>query len=68
MAYKFNSGYGAVICDQCKVIIDEDLGYVEYEDAYGNSAHDGDFCWMCITNVTKAALEKKMKKWRKMCK
>jgi len=49
MSYKFNSGRGGVICDQCHVLIDQDLSLKEYEEAYGNSGNDGDFCIECKT-------------------
>ena len=47
MAYKFNSGRGGVICDQCRVLFDVDLSLAEYEKIY--SKNDGDFCWRCKT-------------------
>lgn len=49
MSYKFNSGDGAVICDQCKVIIDAGLSLKDYEDIYECDGNDGDFCWKCQT-------------------
>lgn len=51
MMYKFNGGRGAVICDQCKVMIDEGLGLKEYEEIYGKSGHDGDFCPLCKNGI-----------------
>ena len=45
--YKFNGGYGAVICDQCRVMLDAGLSLKEYEESYGKSGDDGDFCPMC---------------------
>lgn len=30
MSYKFNDGYGAIICDVCRIIIKEGLSYEEY--------------------------------------
>jgi len=44
MAYKFNDGDGAVICDVCRTMIDEDLSYAEYAEIYGDK---GDICWGC---------------------
>jgi hypothetical protein len=49
MAYKFNNGRGAVICDNCRVMIDADLSFKEYEECYNGaiSGDDGDFCTDC---------------------
>ena len=44
MAYVFNSGRGGVICDVCRVLIDQDLSLKEYEETWGISGNDGDFC------------------------
>lgn len=44
MAYKFNDGDGAVICDSCRIMMDEDLSYAEYAETYGEK---GDICWKC---------------------
>jgi len=44
MSYKFNDGNGAVICDTCRIMIDENLSYSEYEETYGTK---GDICWKC---------------------
>ena len=49
MSFKYNSGRGAVICDICKVIIDEDLSYEEYQRVYENN-DTGDLCWRCLGN------------------
>lgn len=49
MAYKFNNGRGGVICDQCKILIDQDISLKEYEATYGISGDDGDFCMKCKT-------------------
>ncbi len=47
MAYKFNSGRGGVICDNCRVLIDSDLSLATYEEVYGKDGNNGDFCWRC---------------------
>lgn len=49
MAYKFNSGLGGVICDNCRVLIDSDLSFKTYEEVYGKDGNNGDFCWRCKT-------------------
>jgi hypothetical protein len=38
--FKFNSGYGCLICDQCRVII--------LEPAYPELASKEDFCEECV--------------------
>ena len=69
--YRFNGGFGAVTCDACRVIIDEDLSLVEYEESYNGamSGHEGDFCWECLNGIkhvkiTDAEVEEKLKKRR----
>jgi len=47
MAYKFNNGTGAVICDHCGITIDEGLSYTEYEECYG-SEQKKDYCTRCF--------------------
>lgn len=47
MAYKFNGGYGAIICDHCRIIFDAGISFREYEDIYGKDGSDGDYCWKC---------------------
>ena len=47
--YKFNGGAGAVICDQCRKMIDSHLSLAEYERTWGTSGEDGDFCMRCRT-------------------
>jgi len=47
--YKFNGGRGAVICDVCRIIIDEDLGLKEYEEIYEKVNPDGDICTKCFS-------------------
>ncbi len=42
MAYRFNGGNGAVTCDVCNVIFDENLSPAEYEEWYGGAP---DHCW-----------------------
>lgn len=41
--FKFNNGNGAVICDNCKVVIDEGIGFEEAEECYGEES----FCYEC---------------------
>ena len=55
--FKFNLGQGAVICNQCKIMIDKDLSYKEYEEIYEKNNPDGDFCWRCKTkpNMTQSS-------------
>lgn len=53
MAYKFNRGMGAVICDACKAIIDAHLTHNEYVVCYENNGYDGEYCWKCINGVKK---------------
>ena len=40
--YKFNSGYGAIICNVCNIIIDSGFGPDEAEEVYGPEPH---YCW-----------------------
>lgn len=49
MAYKFNGGYGAVICDApgCGKMIDSNISYQEYEETWEKQGDDGDFCMLC---------------------
>lgn len=47
MAYRFNSGRGAVTCDDCNIIIDSDLDFKEYKENYGKSGPKKDYCWKC---------------------
>jgi len=58
MAYKFNGGKGAVICDICHVIIDANLSYGDYEEIYENDGNDGDYCWKCKLGYQKVDPEK----------
>lgn len=44
MAYKFNSGHGAVICDKCNIIIDAGLSYNDYVENYKAKKN---ICWKC---------------------
>ena len=44
MAYRFNDGDGAVTCDVCQIMIDENLSYKDYVETYGEK---GDICWEC---------------------
>ena len=49
MAYKYNGGIGAVICDGCRVMIDMEISDYDYRIIYKNK--DGDFCWRCKLNL-----------------
>lgn len=49
MAFKLFGGRGAVICDHCKVMIDADISFKEYEEHYNKDA--GDICWRCMHGV-----------------
>jgi len=49
VAYRFNNGRGGVTCDQCNLLFDADLSYKEYEESYGKSGHEGDFCVNCLS-------------------
>ena len=51
MAYKFNGGQGAVICDHCRKMIDSGISYREYEFTWGMHGDDGDFCMLCKMDV-----------------
>lgn len=50
-AYRFNNGHGGVTCDQCNILFDADLSYKEYEESYGETGHDGDFCVNCLSKI-----------------
>ena len=41
--FKFNNGQGAVICDNCRVVIDEGISLKEAEECYGEVA----YCYEC---------------------
>lgn len=49
MAYKFNGGRGAVVCDNCGIIFDANIGYMDYIDIYEKEGESGVFCWRCKT-------------------
>jgi len=34
LIYKFNGGYGAVLCNECNVIVDEGLSEAEAQEYY----------------------------------
>lgn len=38
MTYKFNSSNGAIICDECGIILKEGLSYKEYLDIHQQDA------------------------------
>lgn len=40
MAFKFNGGMGAVICDSCRIIIDDNLSWDHYKETYGDNTPD----------------------------
>ena len=44
MAIRFNNGRGAITCDKCNIIIDQDLSEDDYE-TYG--AEDEHLCMKC---------------------
>lgn len=44
MSFRFNSGYGAVTCNDCNKIIDQGLGPDEYKELWGG---DRDVCMLC---------------------
>jgi len=47
ITYKFNNGQGAVLCRECKVIIDTNIGYVDAVKRW-----DGrDVCEGCATEA-----------------
>jgi len=60
MAYRFNNGHGAVTCDKCNIIIDEDLSAEEYKAGWPK---DEDLCMRCAENkmLIKAEYAEKMK-------
>jgi len=62
MAYRFNNGRGAVTCDACYVIIDEDLSGTEYKECYNGatSGYEGDFCLDCIKGINKPQIDDDM--------
>lgn len=59
MSYKMNGGRGAVICEMCRVMIDADITYKEWEDIYQKANPDGDICWKCLTGYKEPVKEKK---------
>jgi len=52
--YKFNDGMGAVICDECRIMIDENLSWADYAEVYGLK---GDICWKCKAKKDKLVKE-----------
>jgi hypothetical protein len=44
MSFKFNSGYGAVVCDCCGIMFDSGLGPDDYNKIYGGPKTP-DRCW-----------------------
>ena len=65
MSYKFNNGRGAVICDDCGVMLDAYISYKEYTDIYGINEN---YCWRCINNKKHKVIEKVLKKPRRIIK
>jgi len=59
--FKFNGGIGAVICNKCRVIIDEGLSYKEYEEYYNDPK--GDLCPSCHEKRGGKDAKKKVRKW-----
>jgi len=47
MAYVFNNGRGGVICDDCRVLIDQDIGWVEYNAVRKLGPEGQDWCMKC---------------------
>lgn len=46
--YKFNGGNGAVVCDECSVIMEQNIPFDKYR-----KEHSGyDFCEQCLSNLT----------------
>lgn len=46
--YKFNGGNGAVVCDGCSVIMEQNIPFDKYR-----KEHSGyDFCEQCLSNLT----------------
>jgi hypothetical protein len=57
MAYVFNGGRGGVICDTCRILMDADLCFKDYNDSYGKLGQDGDVCWRCMAGKKKREKE-----------
>jgi hypothetical protein len=46
--YKFNGGNGAVVCDGCSIIMEQNIPFEKYR-----KEHSGyDFCEQCLSNLT----------------
>lgn len=46
--YKFNGGNGAVVCDGCSVIMEQNIPFDKYR-----KEHSGyDFCEQCLSGLT----------------
>lgn len=45
--YKFNNGRGAVICDNCRVIMDQNISLKDYESLRTKFNFELDECWRC---------------------
>jgi len=58
MAYRFNNARGGVTCDKCNILFDADLSFKEYEESYGKTGHDGDFCVNCLSGNKKVDKKK----------
>jgi len=48
MNYKFNNGYGAILCSKCRIIVDEGLSYKEAVELYGETEV---FCHKCAIEM-----------------
>lgn len=55
MSYRFNNARGGVTCDECDILIDEDLSYDEYKSIYRTekAQSDPDLCWECKEKLSK---------------
>ena len=56
MAYRFNSSRGGVTCDECNILVQEDLSYAQYEAQYADfrKANGGrDLCIQCKAKGTR---------------
>lgn len=51
MAYKFNNGCGAVVCDHCGLIIDANISLKDYEEIYETPNPTGVYCWRCNKGI-----------------
>lgn len=53
--YKFNGGNGAVVCDGCSVIMEQNIPFDRYR-----KEHSGyDFCEQCLSGLTVVDVDSK---------